>query len=107
MGPEVRLVIKRVSAAHAKAQLSAIASEVAYGGPHVIIERRSKPWVALVRVSDLECLNQAQPISERPHGALALAGAWREVDDEEMESLVEEIYADRDNDMGRSVDLGI
>ena len=107
VGPEVRLVIKRVSAAQAKAKLSAIASEVAYGGPRVIIERRSKPWVALVRVSDLEYLKQAQATSERPHGALALAGAWREVDDEAMESVVEEIYAERDNDRGRPVDLRI
>ena len=104
---EVRLVIKRVSAAKAKAQLAAIASEVADGGPHVIIERRSKPWVALVRVSDLEYLEQAQPTSERPQGALALAGAWREVDDEDMESLVEEIYSERDNDLGRPVELGV
>ena len=100
-------MIKRVSAAKAKAQLAAIASEVADGGPHVVIERRSKPWVALVRVSDLEYLKQAQPTSERPQGALALAGAWREVDDEDMESLVEEIYSERDNDLGRPVELGV
>ena len=104
---EVRLVIKRVSAAKAKARLAAIASEVADGGPHVVIERRSKPWVALVMVSDLEFLEQAQPTSERPLGALALAGAWREVDDEAMEALVEEIYAERDYDLGRPVNLGI
>lgn len=100
-------MVKRVSVAHAKAQLSSIASEVAFGGPHVIIERRSKPWVALVRVSDLEHLEQAQATSERPQGALALAGAWREVDDEDMESLVEEIYAERDNDLGRPVELNV
>lgn len=98
-------MVKRVSVAHAKAQLSSIASEVAFGGPHVIIERRSKPWVALVRVSDLEYLEQAQPTSDRPQGALALAGAWREVDDEDMEVLVEEIYAERDKDLGRAVEL--
>ena len=100
-------MVKRVSVAHAKAQLSSIASDVAFGGPHVIIERRSKPWVALVRVSDLEYLEQAQATSEQPQGALALAGAWREVDDEDMESLVEGIYAERDNDLGRPVELGI
>ena len=98
---------KRVSVAHAKAQLSSIASEVACGGPHVIIERRSKPWVALVKVSDLEYLEQAQPTSDQPQGALALAGAWREVDDEDMEALVEEIYAERDKDLGRPVELSI
>jgi len=57
------MMVKRVSAAQAKAQLSAIASEVAHGGPHVIIERRNKPWVSLVRVSDLDHLVQAQTTS--------------------------------------------
>ena len=104
---EVVLVVKRVSVAHAKTQLSSIASEVAFGGPHVVIERRSKPWVALVRLSDLEYLEQAQPTSERPLGALALAGAWREAGDDEMDALVEEMYAERDNDLGRPVDLHI
>ena len=100
-------MVRRVSVAHAKAQLSSIASEVAFGGPHVIIERRSKPWVALVRVSDLEYLEQAQPTSDRPQGALALAGAWREADDEDMEALVGDIYAERENDLGRPVELNI
>ena len=100
-------MVRRVSAAQAKAQLSAIASEVAYGGPHVIIERRNKPWVALVRVSDLEYLGQAQTTSERPQGALALAGAWREIDDADMESLLEVIYAERDNDLGRPVEMSV
>lgn len=98
-------MVRRVSVARAKAQLSSIASEVASGGPHVIIERRSKPWVALVRVSDLEYLERAQPRSDTTQGALALAGAWREADDEEMEALVEETYAERDNDLGRPVEL--
>ncbi|MDD9994973.1 MAG: type II toxin-antitoxin system Phd/YefM family antitoxin [Dehalococcoidia bacterium] len=98
-------MVKRVSVAHAKAQLSSIASEVAFGGPHVIIERRSKPWVALVRISDLEYLEQVQPTSETPLGALALAGAWREADDADMEALVEKIYAERDNDLGRPVEI--
>ena len=100
-------MVKRVSTAQAKAQLSAIAAEVAYGGPHVIIERRRKPWVALVRIADLEYLEQAQATSDRPQGALALAGAWQEVDDEDIESMVEEIYAERNNDLGRPVELGI
>ncbi len=100
-------MVKRVSVAQAKAQLSAIASEVAYGGPNVIIERRSKPWVALVRVADLEYLERARATSARPQGALALAGAWREISDEDVESLVEEIYTERNNDLGRPVELDV
>ena len=96
---------KRVSAAQAKAQLSALAAEVAYGGRHVIIERRGKPLVALVSLADLELLEQQRATSALPHGGLALVGAWREVSDEAVESLIEDIYAHRRNDTGRAVEL--
>ena len=99
-------MVKRVSASQAKAQLSALAAEVAYGGQHVIIERRGKPLVALVSVDDLERLEQERATSARPQGALALVGAWREVGDREIESLIEDIYAERDKDTGRPVELG-
>lgn len=98
-------MVKRVSAAQAKAQLSALAAEVAYGGQHVIIERRGKPLVALVSVGDLERLEQDRATSARPQGALALAGAWREVNDKDLESLVEDIYAAREQDTGCPVEL--
>jgi len=100
-------VVKRVSASQAKAQLSALSAEVAYGGQHVIIERRGKPLVAMVSVDDLERLEQDRAASARPQGALALVGAWREVGDEKIESLVDEIYAERARDTGRPVELEI
>ena len=96
---------KRVSAAQAKAQLSALTAEVAYGGRHIIIERHGKPLVALVSLDDLELLEQQRATSALPHGALALVGAWREVSDEAVESLIEDIYAHRENDTGRMVGL--
>ena len=40
---------KRVTATHAKARLSELAAEVAHGGEQVIIERRGRPWAALVK----------------------------------------------------------
>ena len=98
---------KRVSAAQAKAQLSALSAEVAYGGQHVIIERRGTPLVALVSVSELELLEQERATSARPQGALALVGAWREVKEEHLESMVEDIYADRDKDTARPVELEV
>ena len=100
------LVAKRVSAAQAKARLPTLAAEVAYGGQRVVVERRGKPWVALVRVDDLELLEQHRTTSDRPLGALALVGAWNEVDDEVLDSLVEEMYTERDSDTGRSIELG-
>ena len=36
----------------------------------------------------------------RPQGALALVGAWREVNEKELESLIEDIYAGRRSDVG-------
>ena len=104
---EVRTVAKRVSAAQAKAQLSSLSAEVAYGGERVVIERLGKPLVALVSIADLELLGQSGEIAERPQGALALVGAWKEVEDGEFESLFEEIYDSRLKDAGRSVGLDL
>lgn len=41
----------------------------------------------------------------RPEGALALLGAWGELDDNEVDALIEEIYASRRGDTGRPVEL--
>ena len=41
----------------------------------------------------------------RPGGALALVGAWGELEDEEIDKLIEEIYAARQRDRGRSTGL--
>ena len=62
---------KRISAAQAKAHLSDLMAQVAYGGEHYVIERRGKPLVALVSVDDLERLEQGRATSARPQGALA------------------------------------
>ena len=44
--------------------------------------------------------------SGRRQGALALVGAWLEVDEQELDSLIEYIYAGRHQDLGRRVELG-
>jgi prevent-host-death family protein len=98
-------VAKKVSAAQAKAQFSTLAAEVAYGGQHIIIERHGKPIVGLVSVGELERLERGQATSARPQGALAMVGAWREVKDRDMDSLLEDIYAGREKDTGRPVEL--
>ena len=96
---------RKISAAQAKAQLSALMAKVAYGGEHVVIERRGKPIAALVSVEDLERLEEGKATSARPLGALALAGAWREVDDDVIETLLTDIYTARELDTGRSVEI--
>lgn len=40
----------------------------------------------------------------RPKGALALAGAWGDIDDQEIDMLVEEIYASRRLDAGQRLE---
>ena len=96
---------KRVSAALAKAQLSALSAEVAHGGEPVVIERRGKPLVALVSMDDLERLSQWRATCSQPQGALAFVGAWGEIPDEEIDALIDDIYATRENDFGRPVEL--
>jgi hypothetical protein len=41
----------------------------------------------------------------RPKGALAILGAWSELEDREVDALIEEIYAARRSDTGRPVEL--
>lgn len=100
-------MVKRVSAAQAKAQLSALVAEVAYAGQHVVIERRGKPLAALVSVGDLEHLEQDRAPSLRPQGALAVVGAWRDVEDRDLDDLIQEIYFQREKDLGRLVELDL
>ena len=96
---------KRIGATQAKAQFSSLLSEVAYGGQHIIIERRGKAFAALVSIEDLEQIEQYRANSAKPQGALALVGAWSDMGDTELDAIIDEIYAQREKDMGRPVKL--
>lgn len=98
-------VTRRVSVARAKSELSALMAAVAYQGQHVVIERRGKPMAALVSVEDLGRIEGEQPASERPRGALALVRAWDDVGDSDIDAMVADIYAAREQDTGRDVML--
>lgn len=102
---------KKVSAAEAKAHLSALMAQVAYGGERVVVERRGKPLAALVSMDDLQRLERLQPSSSGPQGALAMVGAWAGLmSDEEIDEFVEHVYRTRAEDLGRQVsfdDLGV
>lgn len=100
-------MVKKVNAAQAKAQFSALVAEVAHGGKHVVIERRGKPMAALVSVTDLERLEQGQATSARPQGALVLVGAWREVEDQKLDALIADLYIRREQDTGRPVEIEV
>ena len=94
----------RISTAGAKATLSALISGAA-NGQRVVIERRGKPLAALVGMADLEIVKRETPASRHSKGALVLVGAWGEVASDEVDSLIDEIYAQRRQDMGRRVAL--
>ena len=60
---------------------------------------------ALVSVDDLEQIDGERATSARPRGALALIGAWGDLGDREIEAMVADIYAAREQDTGRHVEL--
>ena len=96
---------KKVSAAQAKAHLSSLVAEVAFGGARIIIERRGRPLAALVSMAELERLEQGEGTVARARGALALVGAWRDVPDDDLDRLLIDIYKTRERDTGRPVKL--
>lgn len=98
---------RRVSAAEAKAKLSALVAEVAFGGQHIIIERRGKPLAAMVSMRELEHLEAGWAMSAAPRGALCLVGAWKEVPEEELDRLVSDIYEARQKGETRPVELEV
>lgn len=98
---------EKIRATEAKAHLSALMARVGYGGERFVIERRGKPLAALVGVEDLKRLEgDREEAASRPMGALALIGLLGEADERELDAMLENIYADRERDTGRPVDLG-
>lgn len=100
-------MFKRIKAAEAKAHLSALIAEVAFGSARYVIERRGKPMAALVHVEELERLETERTTSPHPRGALALVGAWRDVGDKKIDVIITDIYAQREKDTGRPVELEV
>jgi len=98
-------MVKWVSAAEAKAHFSALVAEVAYGGAQIVIQRRGRPLAALVSLADFDQLAQSRAPSGEPRGALALVGAWSNVEDGEIDAMVADIYAQRARDASRPVEL--
>jgi prevent-host-death family protein len=96
---------KRVSAAKAKANLSALVAGAAFGGEQYVIERRGKPLAALVSMADFERIAEEQAEAGEPLGALALVGAWGDVADADIDAFIADVYAERERDTGRPVEL--
>lgn len=99
-------MVKKVRVTEAKAQLSALMARAGYGGERFVIERRGRPLAALVGVEDLEHLEgDWKNAAEQPLGALALVGLWGEAEEEDLDLVIEEIYAARERDTGRPVEF--
>ncbi len=86
--------------ADAKKTLSELMSRAAYNNERFLIQRRGKPMAALVSIEDLTRLEK-EPVA--PKGLLAAVAAVGEF--EELESMVEEIYRQREQAQDRPVDL--
>ena len=88
------------SVADAKKNLSELMSRAAYNNERFLIQRRGKPMAALVSIEDLARIEK-EPVA--PKGLLAAVAALAEF--EELESMVEEIYRQREQSQDRPVDL--
>lgn len=96
---------RHVSIADAKARLSALVARVADNGERFVLERRGKPLAALVSIEVLERVERGQAMSARPQGALAILGAWRELEDIELDPIIADIYAERRRDTGQALEF--
>lgn len=96
---------KRVSTAEAKAHLSALVALVAEGKEQVIIEKRGKPVAKLVSVKEPWETSAEEGAPHKEKGILSLLGLWSDVPDDVIDKLVADIYAERERDKGRTVNL--
>ena len=85
------------SVADAKKNLSELMSRAAYNNERFLIQRQGKPMAALVSIEDLTRLEK-EPVA--PKGLLAAVAEF-----EELESMVAEIYRQREQAQDRPVDL--
>ena len=94
-------MVKKVSTVELRKDLAALLARVGKGG-QVIIAKRGKPLAALVSVEALELIEQQQTTSANPQGALALAGAWGDLKERELEALLADVRAERGGDACRA-----
>ena len=69
---------------------------------HVVIERHGHPVAAIVSIEDLARLEGERPTGGRPAGALALVGAWADLDDTAIDAFLADVASTRQRDTGRS-----
>ena len=95
-----------VPADEAKERLYELLSRVADRRERIVIERDGKPAAALVPVDDAVDKVEKGGDSAGTKGHSGLVGAWGDIlSDEEIDSMVADIYAARERDVPRPVNL--
>ena len=89
-----------LSLSEAKERLSEIVERVADSGDRFVIESMGKPVAAVVRAEELGGIEGE---ADQPEGLLGAVGAWSEMGDDEIDSMVEEIYRQRRQSKGRPI----
>ena len=92
-------MIKRVTVAEAETQIVRLIAEVAESDDEIVIERQGHPLATLIGTKASE---QTMP-TEAPRGALVLLGADDTLTDQDIDDLVANIYARRDDDQRRPI----
>ncbi len=95
----------KVSLAEAKAKLSAVVEDVRSTARRYLIERHGRPAAAIVSIEDLARLEKGDLLGPAPAGALALVGAWSDVEDVAIDAFLDEVRQSREGDTGRPVRL--
>lgn len=85
----------KISTAQLRKELPSLLTDVVDHGRHFIIEKRGKPLAALVSVDVLDLIERQRTTSADPQGALALAGAWGDLKDREMDSVLADVNSKR------------
>ena len=99
-------MVTRMPLAEVRAHIAAAVDQVLHRGERVVIERHGHPVAALVTIDDLARIEAASPgMGAHPAGALALVGAWSDVDDADIDAFVADVAASRRRDTGRRVSL--
>lgn len=91
-------MVKKVSTVELRKDLASLLAKVAESNAQVIIEKRGKPLAALVSVDVLDLIERQRTTSADPQGALALAGAWGDLKDREMDAVFADVNAERGGD---------
>ena len=91
-----------LSVSEAKKRLSEIVARVADSGDRFVIESQGRPIAAVVSTEELTGL---QDESDPAEGLIGAVGAWSALGDDEIDTMVEEIYRQRRESKGRIVDL--